>query len=71
MEETKKGNKPDFYTDSFIFECKSTKYKHFKEKYGREESPEEQLKRYLKSSEFAREFGIIFSLDKPSKKSYL
>jgi len=66
IEETKKGNKPDFYTDGFIFECKSSKYKHFKEKYGREESPEDQLKRYLESSEFEREFGIIFSLDKLS-----
>lgn len=64
IEEVQKGNKPDFHTDIFILECKSTKYHNFSDKYGREESPEEQLKRYLESPEFSREYGIIFSLDR-------
>ncbi len=64
IEEVQKGNKPDFHTKTFILECKSTKYQNFTDKYGREESPEEQLKRYLESPEFSREYGIIFSLDK-------
>ena len=64
IEEVQKGNKPDFHSTEFILECKSTRYKNYSEKYGRDESPEEQLKRYLESSEFSREFGLIFSLDK-------
>ncbi|MFX1450549.1 MAG: N-6 DNA methylase [Promethearchaeota archaeon] len=64
IEEAQKGNKPDFHSSTFILEYKSTKYKNFSEKYGRDESPEEQLKRYLESTEFSREFGLIFSLDK-------
>ena len=63
-EDVQKGNKPDFHTDMFILECKSSKYREFDEKLGREESPEEQLKRYLESKVFSREFGMIFSLEK-------
>ena len=64
IEEVQKGNKPDFCTDNFVMECKSSRYRTFNEDYGREETPEEQLKRYLESIEFKREFGIIFSLEK-------
>ena len=64
IEEVQKGNKPDFHSATFILECKSNKYQDFTEKYGREESPEEQLKRYLESPEFSREFGIVFTFDK-------
>lgn len=64
IEEVQKGNKPDFHSDTFILECKSTRYKDFSEKLGREESPKEQLKRYLESPEFSREYGIIISLEK-------
>ena len=63
-EEVQKGNKPDFHSDLFILECKSSKYRNFKDTLGREESPEQQLKRYLESEEFSREFGMIFSLEK-------
>ncbi|MCP6719016.1 MAG: hypothetical protein KJI71_02145 [Patescibacteria group bacterium] len=53
IEVVQKGNKPDFHSDRFILECKSTKFTSFAE--GKEESPEEQLKRYLESPEFSRE----------------
>jgi len=58
------GDKPDFYSDKFILECKSSKYSDFSETMGREESPEEQLERYLKSKGFSREYGILFSVDR-------
>jgi type I restriction-modification system DNA methylase subunit len=64
IEEEQKGNKPDFYTDKFILECKSSKYDDFSKVIDRIESPKQQLKRYLKSKEFSREFGILFSLDR-------
>lgn len=64
IEEEEKGNKPDFHSNSFVFECKSSKYKDFSEKIGRLESPQEQLVRYLKSKEFSREYGILFSFDR-------
>ena len=64
IEEIQKGSKPDFHSDAFIFECKSSRYRDFSEKLGREETPEEQLKRYLESSEFSRDYGILFSFDK-------
>jgi len=64
IEEIQRGNKPDFHSDKFIVECKSSRYKNFSEKYGREETPEEQLKRYLETPEFFREYGILFSLEK-------
>ena len=63
-EEVQKGNKPDFHSDLFILECKSSKYINFKNTLGREESPEQQLKSYLESEEFSRGFGMIFSLEK-------
>jgi len=64
IEEEQKGNKPDFYSDKFILECKSSKYDDFSRAIDRIESPLEQLKRYLKSGEFHREYGILFSLDR-------
>ncbi len=64
IEEESEGNKPDFHTSKFILECKSTKYKDFSDSMGREETPLEQLKRYLKSKEFKRDYGILFSLDR-------
>ncbi|MFW9873643.1 MAG: hypothetical protein ACFFG0_11100 [Candidatus Thorarchaeota archaeon] len=64
IEDVQKGNKPDFYSDNFVMECKSSRYRTFSEKYGREENPEEQLKRYMESKEFKRSYGILFSLDK-------
>ena len=64
IEVQEEGNKPDFYSDEFILECKSSKYSDFSERMGRFESPKEQLQRYLESREFSRDYGIIFSLDR-------
>ncbi|KKN57208.1 hypothetical protein LCGC14_0564540 [marine sediment metagenome] len=64
IEEAEEGNKPDFHTESFILECKSTKYKDFAEIKDRKEPPIDQLTRYLKSKTFKREFGILFSLNR-------
>lgn len=64
IEVQEERNKPDFYTEKFILECKSSKYSDFSERMGREESPKEQLMRYLKSNEFYRDYGILFSLDR-------
>lgn len=62
IEVVQKGNKPDFHSDGFLLECKSTRFKSFTE--GKEESPEDQLKRYLESPEFSREYGIIVTLER-------
>ncbi|MBD3215030.1 MAG: N-6 DNA methylase [Candidatus Lokiarchaeota archaeon] len=64
IEEEQQGNKPDFYSDTFILECKSSRYDDFSKRVDRIESPKEQLERYLKSREFQREYGILFSLDR-------
>ncbi|MHA1147766.1 MAG: N-6 DNA methylase [Promethearchaeota archaeon] len=64
IEDVGEGNKPDFHTDSFILECKSTKYKNFAEVKDGDESPLDQLIRYLKSKYFKRDYGILFSLDR-------
>ncbi|KKK43421.1 MAG: hypothetical protein Lokiarch_27130 [Candidatus Lokiarchaeum sp. GC14_75] len=64
IEDVQKGNKPDFHSDLYILECKSTKYKDFSESMGKDEIPEEQLKRYLETTEFSREYGIITSLER-------
>jgi len=64
IEDVQKGNKPDFHSDLYILECKSTKYKDFSDSMGKEETPEEQLKRYLETTEFSREYGIITSLER-------
>jgi len=64
IEEEQQGNKPDFYSDRFILECKSSKYDDFSKRIDRIESPKEQLERYLKSREFQRDYGMLFSLDR-------
>ncbi|MHA1755344.1 MAG: HsdM family class I SAM-dependent methyltransferase, partial [Promethearchaeota archaeon] len=64
IEERQYGNKPDFYSENFILECKSTRYDDFSKKIGGKESPIEQLERYLRSEGFNQKYGILFSLDR-------
>lgn len=64
IEEEQEGNKPDFYSNTFILECKSSRYDDFSKRIDRMESPKQQLERYLKSKEFQRDYGMLFSLDR-------
>jgi len=64
IEDVQKGNKPDFHSDRFLLECKSTRFKNFAEDLVKEESADDELKRYLESPEFSREFGIILTLER-------